>query len=129
MKNQNYTYDELQQRIGSLKESCEKHETLILKQVSELHAIAKDPGHYIAEVASDLAGKKDFKANLLKIGLSIGTDYLYRRLSRRGSGSSGHSASNEAPEREQEKNQEGSTENSITGFLTDLLLNLSRKSV
>ncbi|MES2679469.1 MAG: hypothetical protein V4635_06265 [Bacteroidota bacterium] len=127
MKNQYFNYEDLEQRIGSLKENCEKQEAQILNHVSELYAITKDPVHYISEVACNLAEKKDFKTNLLKIGLNLGTDYLYRMVSRRGRKASAYQASNETQDRSHEET-EGNNENGVTDLITEFLLKLGRKT-
>jgi len=80
MRNQTDTYTELQNRIKSLKENRARKETLILKDLSKVYAITQSPASYIKQVTGALANDKDFRLNLLKIGLTLGTNYLAKFL-------------------------------------------------
>jgi hypothetical protein len=82
MENQTDNYSQLKERIRSLKENRKRIEAHILHDLSMVYAITQAPAPYIKQVTRDLAADKDFRTNLLKIGLNLGTNYLYKMVSR-----------------------------------------------
>jgi len=111
-------HEELKDRIRSLKEIREQHETLIIRDLSNLHAIIKHPAPFLKNVAKDLAADKDFKTDLLNIALNLGTNYLSKILTRRESGSSLLSAIYDKLVSKNEATDQGSIVNMLMKFFS-----------
>jgi hypothetical protein len=70
----------LREEILALKNEQKKCEILIGKQSSEIYEVARNPSPYIKRVAKELVSDKDFRVDLLKLGLNFASTYLSGKL-------------------------------------------------
>jgi hypothetical protein len=80
------SYDQLHQHIAELVSEREKTETLIVNEVMEIYNLVQNPGILIKRTVSDLASDKNFRTDILKIGVSLTSNIISGRMSGTASG-------------------------------------------
>lgn len=73
-------HTELREKIQVLEASRKECEDYLSAEGGKVIALVSDPGTFIKELTQELARDKDFRKDLLKIGLSAGTNYLGRLI-------------------------------------------------
>lgn len=74
-------HTELKEKILALEDASKSSEEILLNEGRKLLTIVSDPGPFIKDLTHDLARDKDIRKDLLKIGMSIGVNYLGKMIS------------------------------------------------
>ena len=74
-------HTELKERILALEVAAKAGEEFLMNEGQRALAIAANPGSFIKDLAQELARDKDFRKDLLRIGLSAGINYLGKVIS------------------------------------------------
>ncbi|PBQ30522.1 hypothetical protein CNR22_01640 [Sphingobacteriaceae bacterium] len=76
MTRQINTRKELIEKMRQLEDSQKERERYLVAELRNTVAVVSDPAPYLQELVSELAKDKDFRKDLLRIGLSAATNYL-----------------------------------------------------
>jgi len=72
---------QLIERIRFLEAKKEIHEQLIVEHASAIYEVVSDPVPLLKETVHTLAGDKDFKGDLLKVGVNLAAAYVGNKFS------------------------------------------------
>jgi|GEM_PF-5565442 len=73
-------HTELKEKIQALEDARKECEDYLFTEGKKAIAFVSDPGTLVKGLAQEFARDKDFRKDLLKIGLSAGTNYLGRLI-------------------------------------------------
>lgn len=79
-------HTELKERIRALEDSVKSSEEFLVNEGKKALAILAEPGPFIKNLTQELARDKDFRKDLLRIGLSAGVNYLGKMINSPGAG-------------------------------------------
>ena len=69
-------HSELKRRLISLRAEEQKYKALIINDVKEIYGIVQNPAPVIMRTVKVLASDKDFRVDLLTVGLNFAANYL-----------------------------------------------------
>ncbi|HOZ88587.1 MAG TPA: hypothetical protein PL029_12560 [Bacteroidia bacterium] len=110
------SHKELKEKILALEDSAKNLEAGLLTEVRNTLKVVSQPGPLIKDLTHELARDKDFRKDLLKIGLSAGANYLGKMISSPATGEAILSFLLKKPDK-----QNGSGEGGVLSYIARLL--------
>jgi len=77
-----YDQRSLEEQLRLLQMKRDLHEAAIKSDLKEIYNRIQHPVPFIKQSVSELAADKDFRVNLLQIGLNYASDYLVNKLAK-----------------------------------------------